>query len=522
MISDKPVSEGAITALRPSIVKTIPGKLIMPTVVTATLRDGSSRFIPVVWNRVDPSLYADINCDGFEVQGRVSGTDAVALARVLVLPPNREGIMPIVVSADGHGDFPTVRQALESISLQNLERRVIFIKHGTYREKLLIDRPYVTIEGQDADGTVLSYDDKPTDRGPDGKPLGTYGDYAVKVTGDDCIIRNLTIQTLAGPKVGPAVALEVHADHVRIDHCHILGYQDTLLLQNKADESVSDNPPDQPTLQTNRVYISNSLIRGSVDFIFGSAIAIFDHCDIQSALSGYVTAASTPEDQEYGFVFTHCRMRAEQGDGGPLTAYLGRPWRSHASVAYIDTDMAGHIPPAGWDDWEKESNRSTARFSEYGSTGEGGVLADRVPWAKKLTRDEADAYTMSDIFARQSGINTADNWDPTRIAMPAPSPPVPVTIEGQGSTDQGIIFQGNLRSYAHSDDGKNLSFKTISQPRHGLLILAEDGAFSYRPQPGYGGVDQFTFQAFNGSQSSNTSTFTITVGVESDDQEGRT
>lgn len=397
-----------------------------------TLHDGSSKFLPVEWNRIDPSLYSGINIDGFEVQGRISGTDAVALTRVLVLPPNREGVTPIVVSADGYGDFPTVREALKSIPIQNQERRVIFIKHGTYREKILIDRPYVTIEGQDTDGTVLSYDDKPTDRGSDGKPLGTYGDYAVKVSGDDCIIRNLTIQTLAGPKVGPAVALEVHADHVRIDHCHILGYQDTLLLQNKADETVSDNPPDQPTLQTNRIYITNSLIRGSVDFIFGSAIAIVDHCEIQSALTGYVTAASTPEEQQYGFVFMHCRMRAENHEGGPLTAYLGRPWRSHASVTYIDTDMAGHIPPAGWDDWEKESNRSTARFSEYGSTGEGGGLADRVPWAKELTRDEADAYTMSDIFAKQSGINTADNWDPARIAMPAPSPAVPLTAEDKG------------------------------------------------------------------------------------------
>lgn len=292
------VSKVAIASIDDSIVKTTPGRLVMPIAVKAVLNDGSRRILPVDWDTVEPSRYASQNIDGFDVRGTVSGTGVKAVARVLVLPANKEGVTPTVVSADGRGDFRSVGEALASIPERNAQRRVIFIKHGIYREKLLIDRPYVTIQGQDPDGTVLTYDDKPTDLGPDGNPLGTYGDYAVKITGGDFVARDIAIQTLAGSTVGQAVALDVNADHASFDNCRILGYQDTLYLQNRTDETASSNPPDQPTVQTNRMYFRNSTIAGSVDFVFGSAIAVFDHCDLHSVLNGYVTAASTPKEQK--------------------------------------------------------------------------------------------------------------------------------------------------------------------------------------------------------------------------------
>lgn len=505
------VSKVAIASIDDSIVKTTPGRLVMPIAVKAVLNDGSRRILPVDWDTVEPSRYASQNIDGFDVRGTVSGAGVKAVARVLVLPANKEGVTPTVVSADGRGDFRSVGEALASIPERNAQRRVIFIKHGIYREKLLIDRPYVTIQGQDPDGTVLTYDDKPTDLGPDGNPLGTYGDYAVKITGGDFVARDIAIQTLAGSTVGQAVALDVNADHASFDNCRILGYQDTLYLQNRTDETASSNPPDQPTVQTNRMYFRNSTIAGSVDFVFGSAIAVFDHCDLHSVLNGYVTAASTPKEQKYGFVFLHSKLTAENPYSGSLKTYLGRPWRPYASVAFIDTSMARHILSEGWNDWGKTSNQSTARFSEYGSTYENDVKPSRVPWAKTLSEQEVSDYTIQRVLARSAGINAVDDWDPTKMVSPTPSPATPITVAAQGSTDQGVTLNATLAPYAQSEDEANLSFKVKDQPQHGLLTMREDGAFSYTPQPGFSGSDRFTFQAFNGAVASNVSTYAITV-----------
>ena len=70
----------------------------------------------------------------------------------------------------------------------------------------------------------------------------------------------------------------------------------------------------QDTLLANgngkRQYFSNCYIDGNTDFIFGSAIAIFDSCVIyprdrvDGSSGGYLTAANTPAGQAYGYVFS--------------------------------------------------------------------------------------------------------------------------------------------------------------------------------------------------------------------------
>jgi pectin methylesterase-like acyl-CoA thioesterase len=41
-------------------------------------------------------------------------------------------------------------------------------------------------------------------------------------------------------------------------------------------------------------------------------------------VNGYVTAASTPLGQKYGYVFFHCTLSSKAAE---QTVYLGRPWR---------------------------------------------------------------------------------------------------------------------------------------------------------------------------------------------------
>lgn len=67
-------------------------------------------------------------------------------------------------------------------------------------------------------------------------------------------------------------------------------------------------------------------MEGDVDFIFGSATAYFVNCTFFSKYTGeeissYVTAASTPKDQEYGYVMANCHF---ESNCPPGNAYLGR------------------------------------------------------------------------------------------------------------------------------------------------------------------------------------------------------
>jgi pectinesterase len=154
-----------------------------------------------------------------------------------------------------------------------------------------------------------------------------------------------------------------------------------------------------------------------VDFIYGSATAVFDHCEILSRNGGHVTAASTPKDHPYGFVFMDCRLTGDphpwvSAEGVPAntnsapTADLGRPWRPYASVTYLNCEMGDHIRPTGWNNWRNPTNELTARYAEYKNTGPGATPDQRFKWTKQLTDTEAKDYTIEKILGGE------DNWKP--------------------------------------------------------------------------------------------------------------
>ena len=65
-------------------------------------------------------------------------------------------------------------------------------------------------------------------------------------------------------------------------------------------------------------------------------------------------------------------------------------------------------------------------------------------------------------------------------------------------------------------DGDTLTYAEVSGPANGALVLAPDGTFTYTPDADFNGTDSFTFSADDGTDSSNTATFTITVTAVND------
>ena len=174
--------------------------------------------------------------------------------------------------------------------------------------------------------------------------------------------KNLTIRNNAG-RVGQAVALHTEGTGLTFENCRFLGDQDTLFLAGHDSELKFDD----------------CYVEGTTDFIFGPATAFFSDCEIHSKADSYITAASTPQDVDIGFVFRNCRLTA---DPDVKKVYLGRPWRPYAYTAFIDCEMDGHITPAGWDNWRNPDNEKTARYIESGSRGAGSDTARRVSWAR--------------------------------------------------------------------------------------------------------------------------------------------
>lgn len=291
----------------------------------------------------------------------------------------------IVVSRDGTGNFRTLQEAIESARAFMDYTVTIYVKNGVYKEKVIVPSwvENIDIIGEDRDKTIITYDDHANIN-----KMGTFRTYTVKVEGSDITFKNLTIENNAA-QLGQAVALHTEGDRLKFINCRILGNQDTIYTGAKF----------------TRLYFKDCYIDGTTDFIFGPSTALFEDCIIHSKRNSYVTAASTPKEAKYGYVFKHCKLTAEPGVD---KVYLGRPWRPYAYTLFIECELGKHIVLAGWHNWGKQSNEETARYMEYKNTGEGANASERVAWSKQLTKKEAEAVTVDAIFRTQSDWNQID------------------------------------------------------------------------------------------------------------------
>ena len=291
----------------------------------------------------------------------------------------------IVVARDGTGEFRNVAEALEVCRAFMDYHKVIYVKKGIYKEKIVVPQWLTNIEilGEDCANTVITYDDHAniklpgTDRG-----MGTFRTYTVKVQGSGITFRNITIENNS-PRMGQAVALHTEGDRIILVNCRLLGHQDTVYTGTSG----------------TRLLFKDCYIEGTTDFIFGPSTAWFEGCEIHSKANSYITAASTPKDQPYGYVFNRCRLTA---DAAVTKVYLGRPWRDYGYTLFMNCELGGHIRPEGWHYWQKEREQ-TARYAEYNNHGDGAETSRRVAWSRQLTKKEAGKITMSTVFGVSNG-----------------------------------------------------------------------------------------------------------------------
>jgi pectinesterase len=353
------------------------------------------------------------------------------IAAVLLSPVSAQAQAPgwpawadAVVAADGSGQFKSVQEAIAAAPTARADKRwVIYIKAGTYKERLYIQREkrFLSLVGEDAEKTILTYDLSANMPGPDGKPIGTFRTPSALIDADDFAASNLTFENSAG-LVGQALAVRIDGDRVLFRDCRFLGWQDTILANR------------------GRHAFERCYIAGHVDFIFGGATAYFQDCHIHCLKDGYITAASTPDNQPYGFVFSGGKVT---GDAGVKT-YLGRPWRSFAHTAFLNVELSSIVRPEGWHNWSHPEREATARYAEFQSRGEGANAQARVAWSRQLDPAEAQALTMEKVLAG------TDGWNPKAIeihpsghaAATAPPSPVAGTEAGKCAVSESDVEYG--------------------------------------------------------------------------------
>lgn len=318
---------------------------------------------------------------------------AVVLGLLAVcLQLHAQSVETLTVDQHGKGDFTTVQEAINSIRAFRGSFPVrIMVKKGIYREKVVIPSYLENLQliGEDALSTKIVFDDYsgkamkyPDETGQ--IIFGTFTSYTLLVRGSNVVFKDITIENGSGP-VGQAVALHVEGDRIAFINCRILGFQDTLYLGRSGCYS----------------YFLNCTIQGSTDFIFGPGISFFSKCKIISLRNSYVSAASTPQGQNFGYVFETCEFAA--ADSTVNAVFLGRPWRPFAQTVLVDCFLGKHILAAGWNGWKGDKlfpeKEKTVFYAELNSTGEGAAHRDkRVSWSHQLPAEKRETYLLTHVL----------------------------------------------------------------------------------------------------------------------------
>jgi pectate lyase len=312
----------------------------------------------------------------------------------------------ITVALDGSGHFGSLQAALGA-TRDARGPVTIVVKPGTYREVVRVwdDQPGLTIRGATGDprDVVIAYDLPAGGEKFYGGTYGSAGSPTFTVLAADTTVRDLTVTNTYDESVTPSQALAVRTvgDRATFVRTRFLGDQDTYKADSPHRDTVS------------RTYLRDCYIEGDVGFIYGRGAAVFDHCTIHSSdrgtptNNGWVTAASTSDDNPYGFLFVRCAFTS---DAAPGSVHLGRPWHPGGDVRAIgqvlirESVLGAHIKATPWTEmsgfpWQQ------ARFAEYHNTGPGAAVnADR----PQLDPSTAAAYTRAAYLAGP------DDWRPWR------------------------------------------------------------------------------------------------------------
>jgi len=364
----------------------------------------------------------------------------ILLILILVTNFGWSQVYDMVVDINGSGDFTSIQDAFNAVPENSSTRTLIFVKNGTYYEKVLLasTKKNVSLIGQSAEGVLLTYDDNPQ------KGTSPAETYTLHADADGFYAENISIENSSGD-VGQAIAIRTTGDTMVFKNCRFLGFQDTYYAHKR------------------RQYNLNCTVQGATDFVYGDATTVFDSCTINCVRGGQYISA--PADTKlitniggtnflHGLLFRYCDVTADE-DVAANSYYLGRPWQPNSSSVYIQCTLGAHIKPEGWSTWNDDNHLSSV-FAEYHNMEINGELVDvsqRVDWSYQLDSARVANLYKLDFFLRKS-IN--EIWDPTKITDVL-SDPDGVALEGSNLMWETVE---NAIGYVIMKDDSVLGFAT--------------------------------------------------------------
>ncbi len=370
----------------------------------------------------------------------------------------------ITVASDGSGGFASVQAAVDSIPKDNTERKIIFIKNGTYTEKLRIERSFVTLLGEDRAKTRLVWEINDPRNDPkanaDGKGIASFNLH----NASDIVVDNLTIDNPAKLGLKPfAVFSTGQGTRIVMQNANILGLGgDTLSLWTRG-----------------LYYHRNIHVTGTYHFVGPRGTCYMSDSLIE--VLGPVTNALFNEgmqEERQKFVLQRCRIISKVSFG------LGSHFRD-AAWYFVDCEFPDTLRPEG-KIFVAQSNvnrpQPVSAMFKWGTDRVyfANAKGPGYPWLKD-NLEKSEAKRAAEITAAWT---FSGQWDPESTKVPAVIGVArvgdgvqvtfaePVTVKGRPMLS---LADGKTAEYLSGSGTTRLTFRAGSTSA-GAVIKLNGGA----------------------------------------------
>ncbi|XP_004252915.1 pectinesterase [Solanum lycopersicum] len=316
------------------------------------------------------------------------------LLQIATLKPN------VVVAQDGSGQHKSINEALKTVPPNNAQPYVIFIKAGIYNENIEVANTMTNVVfiGEGSNKTKITSNKNYLD----GLPI--FQTATVSISGQGFVAKDIAFENSAGPLKKEAVALRVSAEMTAFQNCQIDGYQSTLMTH------------------IGRQFYRDCTISGTIDFIFGDAVAVLQNCKIiarkpEEMQTQAITIAAQGRMEPSGtgiIIIQNCTITAEPAlvaiNPPRNKAFLGRPAKMYSRTIVMQSQIDGFIEPEGWTPFFGTFGLETLYFVEYQNRGPGANTDERVTWKSYMKNPPQDVIAKFAPGVVLKGGDNTDGW----------------------------------------------------------------------------------------------------------------
>lgn len=253
----------------------------------------------------------------------------------------------IIVAQDGSGNFKSIQEAINSLPAEGKGQRVIVIKKGTYREKLFVEKNFITLRGENRDETTIIISEareifRCNNKNDD------WGVATINLKGSDINLENLSFINEYGFITKDTVSVFCAADTVpktktvkRTGHQMALRSFTTTRLKviNCVFRAGGGDTVSPWNTDDGMFYFKDCIMEGHVDMYCPRGWALADHCEFICHSKEAAIWHDGSKHQESKTVFFNCRFTGDEG------FKLGR-WHRDAQFYLFDCSFSKEMADA--------------------------------------------------------------------------------------------------------------------------------------------------------------------------------